>query len=145
MQQQESVPSYEQQWTFKPIYWVLWRQDQMTVEINDVCDSSFSEFSTVSEDDIHKVIKESAIKSSDLDSLPASLFNECNEELLPAISDIINCSLMSGVVPSELKTSRIIPLLKKPSLNMDCLQNYRPISNLPLLAKVLEQVVTKQL
>ena len=52
---------------------------------------------------------------------------------------------MTGVVPKELKISRIIPLLKKPSLDMDCLQNYRPISNLPLLAKVLERVVTKQL
>ena len=85
----------------------------MTVEINDVCVSSFLEFSTVSEDDVHKVIKESAIKSSDLDPLPASLFKECKEELLPAITDIINCSLMTGVVPKELKISRIIPLLNK--------------------------------
>ena len=110
-----------------------------------MCVSSFSEFSAVSEDDVHKVIKESAIKSSDLDPFPASLFKECKEELLPAITDIINCSLMTGVVPKELKISRIIPLLKKPSLDMDCLQNYRPISNLPLLAKVLERIVTKQL
>ena len=48
-------------------------------------------------------------------------------------------------MPENSPLNRIIPLLKKPSLDMDCLQNYRPISNLPLLAKVLERVVTKQL
>ena len=61
------------------------------------------------------------------------------------ITEIINKSLQSGVVPSALKSSRIVPLLKKATLDPDNLQSYRPISNLPLLAKVLERIVTKQL
>lgn len=36
-------------------------------------------------------------------------------------------------------------ILKKPSLDPDCLKNHRPISNLPLLAKILEKVASAQL
>ena len=37
------------------------------------------------------------------------------------------------------------PLLKKPGLDIECLKNYRPISNLPFLTKLLEKVVLRQL
>ena len=118
---------------------------ELSVDIQDSCNSSLPKFSAVSEDDVREVLKTSASKSSDLDPLPAKLFKQCQEELLPVITEIINKSLESGVVPSTLKSSRIVPLLKKATLDPDNLQSYRPISNLPLLAKVLERIVTKQL
>ena len=37
------------------------------------------------------------------------------------------------------------PRLKKPSLNIDSMKNYRPVSNLSFLSKVLEKVVVNQL
>ena len=55
----------------------------MTFEINDVCVSSFSEFSAVSEDDVHKVIKESAIKSSDLDPLQRRFLRSARRNCFP--------------------------------------------------------------
>ena len=51
----------------------------------------------------------------------------------------------SGHVPSALKAAVIKPLLKKPSLDPEVLANYRPISNLPFISKVLEKVVAAQL
>ena len=39
----------------------------------------------------------------------------------------------------------IKPLIKKPNLDISLLSNYRPISNLPFLSKILEKVVAKQL
>ena len=118
---------------------------ELSVDIKDSCNSSLPKFSAVSEDDVREVLKTSASKSSDLDPLPAKLFKQCQEELLPVITEIINKSLESGFVPSALKSSRIVPLLKEATLDLDNLQSYRPISNLPLLAKVLERIVTKQL
>ena len=57
---------------------------------------------------------------------------------------IINQSLQTGVFPSSFKKAVITPLLKKPSL--DCIfKNYRPISNLSFISKVLEKVVAAQL
>ena len=37
------------------------------------------------------------------------------------------------------------PLLKKPSLDIEVLKNYRPVSNLPFISKVLEKVVATRL
>ena len=61
------------------------------------------------------------------------------------ITKIINQSLWSDYVPTSLKTAVIKPLLKKPSLDPEAPANYRPISNLPFLSKVLEKVVSAQL
>ena len=58
---------------------------------------------------------------------------------------IINESLKSGKFPSELKFAAVRPGLKKPNLDVDDLKNYRPISNLTYLSKLLEKVVHKQL
>ena len=56
---------------------------------------------------------------------------------------IINLSLQSGSVPMEWKAAKIIPLFKSGS--MVELDNYRPISILPVLSKILERIVYKQL
>ena len=67
------------------------------------------------------------------------------ELLLPSITDIINMSLSSGIVPSSMKQALVTPLLKKPSLDPEVPKNYRPVSNLSFLSKILEKVVANQL
>uniref|UniRef100_A0A674PNC8 Reverse transcriptase domain-containing protein n=1 Tax=Takifugu rubripes TaxID=31033 RepID=A0A674PNC8_TAKRU len=62
-----------------------------------------------------------------------------------SILDQINGSLVTGYVPRSYKVAVIKSLLKKPSLDPDVLANYRPISNLPFISKVLEKVVVTQL
>ena len=66
-------------------------------------------------------------------------------ELLPLITDVINTSTTTGEVPAELRQAVITPILKKPTLDSEQLPNYRPISNLPFLAKVLERVVANRI
>ena len=58
---------------------------------------------------------------------------------------IINSSLLSGVVPQSFKHAVVQPLLKKPGLDRGMLVNYRPISKLPFISKILEKVVHAQL
>ena len=48
-------------------------------------------------------------------------------------------------MPQSFKVAVIKPLLKKPTLDSGILANYRPISNLPFLSKILEKAVAKQL
>ena len=59
--------------------------------------------------------------------------------LADGITNIINISLTTGIVPRDLKTAVVKPLLKKPSLDKNLLKNYRPISNLLFLSKILEK------
>ena len=84
-------------------------------------------------------------KSCDLDPIPTKLLYDNLDVLLPTITNLINLSLSTGSVPCDLKTAIVRPLLKKPSLDKEQLKNYRPVSNLPFLSKVLEKVVLAQL
>lgn len=58
-----------------------------------------------------------------------------------AITHIVNRSLSLGVVPSGFKKALVRPLLKKPSLDAECLSSYRPVSNLSFISKQTERVV----
>ncbi len=58
---------------------------------------------------------------------------------------VFNNSLVSGVFPSVCKSALVKPLLKKMSFDSGDLKNYRPVSNLSFLSKVLERIVLSQL
>ena len=56
-----------------------------------------------------------------------------------------NLSLISGVFPDIFKTSHVMPLLKKPSLAKDGMKNYRPVSNLNFVLKIVEKVIANRI
>lgn len=94
--------------------------------------------------DVVKIINKSPNKSCDLDPVPTWMMKQLVDTTAPVITDIVNKSITSSTVPSALKHAHVTPILKKPSLDPDCLKNHRPISNLPLLAKILEKVASAQ-
>ena len=102
-------------------------------------------FQQVTDEEVYIILKKTSSKSCELDPIPASLFNKCSNSLIPVFTDIINDSLLYGIVPDVMKVAQIRPLLKKPNLNKDVMNNYRPVSNLSLLSKTLERVVLVQL
>ena len=53
--------------------------------------------------------------------------------------------LVAGVVPSTLKSAYIMPILKKSDLDPLDAKSYRPISNLSVVSKLLERLVSRQL
>ncbi len=71
------------------------------------------------------------------------------KELLPVAEEpllnIINSSLSLGHVPKPFKLAVIKPLIKKTKLDPCELANYRPISKLPFMSKILEKLVSAQL
>ena len=73
------------------------------------------------------------------------MVKDCTTEVLPIVTKIVNNSLISGVVPASLKEAIVFPILKKMSLDSEILSNYRPVSNLPFLSKVMERVIFQQL
>ena len=77
----------------------------------------------------------------ELDSLPGNMFMQSVDTLLPYITHIFNDSLNSGVFPLDFKDSLVTPLIKKPSLDCNILKNYRPVSNLSFVSKILEKIV----
>ena len=57
------------------------------------------------------------------------------------ITAIANLSLTSGIFPDRCRQAIIRPLLKKPNLNPEELKNYRPVSNIHFLSKIIEKLV----
>jgi exonuclease III len=104
-----------------------------------------SEFNCISTSELNNVIMNMPNKSSVLDVVPMWLFKNCLPELIDICHYIVNTSLCTGSFPSSLKSAMIRPGLKKPTLDSDELKNYRPISNLTYLSKIIEKVVHKQL
>ena len=95
--------------------------------------------------EITKIIKNSSKASCSQDPIPTSLIHEVLPTLAPVMADIVNTSLSSGKFPTLLKSAVVCPLLKKIGLDKDVFKNYRPVSNLPFLAKTIEKVIAARL
>ena len=108
-----------------------------------VVQNAFS-FSLLSETEVCKMLKGlSPRKATGLDDLPARFIRDGAEGIAYPISYIINLSLKTGVIPDKMKTARVIPLYKKNSKLEP--GNYRPVSILSTLSKILERAVHIQL
>ena len=97
------------------------------------------------DDDVRCLVLRAPCKSSDLDPIPTSIVKDCFDILITQITSIINLALTESSHPSHLKSAHVSHFLKKPSLNKDIMNNYRPVYNLSFLSKVLEKVAMNQL
>ena len=107
--------------------------------------NKFVSFRTMSEEEVLKIIKSITNKSCDLDPIPTSLVLDCISVLLTPIINIVNYSLQEGSFPSCFKTAHVTPLLKKPGFDRNILKNYRPVSNLSYISKLIEKAVARQI
>ncbi len=104
----------------------------------------FSKFEEVTQEDVKVLLRKCASKTCDLDPVPTWLLKLCGDELIPILTTIINFSLSDSLMPSELKQALLGPLLKKASLDHEILKNFRPVSNLAFISKLIEKVVASQ-
>uniref|UniRef100_A0A3B1J4V1 Reverse transcriptase domain-containing protein n=1 Tax=Astyanax mexicanus TaxID=7994 RepID=A0A3B1J4V1_ASTMX len=74
-----------------------------------------------------------------------NIFKDVLYSLATDLQQIVNSSLVSGTFPKSLKTAAIKPLLKKRTLDPSVLNNYRPVSNLPFIAKIIEKIAFNQI
>jgi len=79
------------------------------------------------------------------DPLLTWLLKKSVNVLAPFLCWLFCWSLGHGVVPSSMKSAYITPILKKADLDSLDPKSYRPISNLSVLSKLLERLVSKQL
>ena len=109
------------------------------------CNKRLSDFQPTTKEEIQKIILNSSKASCILDPLPSTLLRQVLPPLLPVITHIVNLCLSSGHFPSVQKSAIVKPLLKKSSLSPEMFKNFRPVSNLPFLSKVIEKVVAVRL
>ena len=105
--------------------------------------SSTFQFHEVTLPELHKIVQSIKPKpSSGHDRLSSKLIKRIYPIICGTLLHVINLSLCTGFIPDDLKIAKIIPVYKKgPN---DSFTNYRPISLLPSISKILEKVVAQQ-
>ncbi|PFX15504.1 putative RNA-directed DNA polymerase from transposon BS [Stylophora pistillata] len=82
-------------------------------------------------------------KATGVDGIPSRLLKDGSDALAYPLSLIFNLTIQQNVIPAEWKKAKVTPLHKSGS--KDDPRNYRPISVLPVVSKVLERLIHKQL
>ena len=94
----------------------------------------------VSPAEVHKLICKLKPKlSSGVDDINNKLLKELNDYISGPLAQIINRSLTDGIFPEKMKQAKVVPLFK--SKEREHTTNYRPISLLLTISKILEKVV----
>ena len=102
-------------------------------------------FKSVDETDVLNHLNNLATdKACGLDNLPAVFLKSIAEHISKPLTHIYNLSILQNKVPSTWKQSRITPIYKGTGERSN-MNNYRPISILPILAKIMEKLIFDQL
>ena len=96
-----------------------------------------------SANDIETIIKNLSLnKATGPDNLPAKLLKPVASIIASPITYILNQSFRTASVPSQWKCARVTPIFK--GGDKTCMENYRPISVIPILAKIIQKVAYDQ-
>ena len=99
--------------------------------------------------EIKEIIQELKSKTSfDMYGMSNIFIKKITDQLIFPLRHIFNLSLQTGVIPTKLKIAKVIPIYKldkKDSKFTENMNNYRPISLLPILSKILEKLVANRL
>ena len=108
----------------------------------DIQEESFA-LSPVSKETVLKMLNAvDKSKATGLDNISAHFLSDASEIISPCITHIINLSLSSGEITMDLKFAKVTPLYKKGSKLQS--GNYRPVSVLSIISKIMEKVVYEQ-
>jgi len=107
--------------------------------------SSLSCFRQCTEKEVRRLFMSAPVKSCSLDPVRTFQIHEFVDLLLPFITKMVNTSLAQGRLSTSQKHAIVTPLLNKPGLDTSDMGNYRPVSNLSFMSKLVEWAVASQL
>ena len=116
-------------------------------DCNECCyqGDKLQQFQLLNQKDLLDLLPCMSNKFCCLDPIPTWLLMDCIVELGPVLLKIVNLSLQFGIFPNASKTAVIKPTVKDFKECTDSLTNYRPVSNISFISKLIEKAVLKQL
>ena len=91
--------------------------------------------------EVMDIIKE--FQNNKASDYPIRIIKKCSHFISPILSQYYNILLQNGTFPDNLKVGKITPIYKKG--DSELLENYRPISILPIFGKIFEKLIYKRL
>lgn len=99
---------------------------------------------TISEREVLEIIKSLPSNvATGLDGISSPLLKLIAPAVAPSLAKVINCSIINSICPAQLKLARVTSIYKQESKTDP--DNYKPISVLPVISKILEKHVCKHL
>lgn len=111
-----------------------------TIPTPDCSSFNFNQFSAC---DVKKSVLSITSNAVGVDGISRNMLVPLLDTILPILCHILNTSISESVFPSTWKEAQVIPFPK--ISNPKSFSEYRPISILPFLSKVLERLVHDQL
>ena len=90
-----------------------------------------------SETELEEIIGE--LQNGKASDIPIMLVKHSKYIISNTLAKLFNCCMASGIFPENLKTGKITPIYKKG--NKELMENYRPVSTLPVFGKIFEKVI----
>lgn len=104
---------------------------------------SFENFEEVTNEDIISYVKSLSRSKAVFDTIPLFILKSATPHIIEPLTHIVNLSLLTGEVPTVCKKARVTPIHKAGDKHNPT--NYRPISILPFIGKIIENFVSIQL
>ena len=98
---------------------------------------------SVDESEITKICKIMKDCSSGWDQILPRVVKLTYQNFIVPITHVMNLSIINGVVPTELKVAKVVPIYKSGDRRL--INNYRPVSVLPCFSKILEKLMYKRI
>ena len=110
-----------------------------------VIDTQLDCFTPTSVVEVLKLISCLPNKTSPLDYIHMSVLKACSDVFALLIVHLANLTFTEGWFPDQFKLAQVTPLLKKAGLDVSDPANYRPISNLNTISKIIERLCLARL
>ena len=105
--------------------------------IMPTCANLFDRFTMITSEELIKIVSVMNKTTCSSDPFPSKLLMSHLPTIIDTIIHIINLCLSTSVFPASFKSAVVLPLIKKPGLDPQVFKNYRPVSNLSFLSKLI--------
>ena len=119
------------------------RNELPTDNITKVADVTLNHFEPTDVEEVTSLLQSMKNVGAGLDKINARIFKGTYKVIIKEITHFVNLCLQNGVFPKQLKIALIKPIYK--SGEKDVFGNYRPISILPYISKLLEKIIHTRL
>ena len=92
-------------------------------------------------EEVSKIIQN--LENRKASDIPIAVIKRPAHLISKTLSRLYNNCMHSGLFPSVFKTGKVIPIYKKD--NKECIENYRPVSILPVFGKIFEKIIYNRL